>query len=65
MFYYCYADDTRLDLPLKQVDNSVLQSLFHCFNDITKCMSANFLHLKESKTEVVVFNPPRSTHINI
>jgi len=46
---------------MKMGHNSALQSLFDCFSDIKEWMSANFLHLNESKTEVIVFGPPSST----
>lgn len=34
-----------------------LRSLFACFNDIIERMAANFLHLNESKTRVIMFGP--------
>jgi len=61
VYYHLYANDTQLYLPIKMGDNSALQSLCDCFSDITKWMSANFLHLNESKTEVIVFGPSSST----
>lgn len=55
--YHLYADDTQLYLPIKMGENSVLQSFFTCFNEIKEWLAGNFLHLNESKTEVVVFGP--------
>jgi len=58
---YIIINDTQLYLPMKMGHNSAMQSLFDCFSDIKDWMSANFLHLNESKTEVIVFGPPSST----
>lgn len=40
------------------VANSALQSLFARFNDIKEWMAANLLDLNESKTKVILFDPP-------
>jgi len=40
-------------------DDSGLQSLFDCLRDVKQWMSANFLQLNDSKTEVSIFGSQR------
>lgn len=55
--YHFYADDTQIYLPLKHNDKQGLETLLACLTDVRSWMSLNFLHLNESKTEVIVFGP--------
>jgi len=51
------ADDTQIYLSLKHNDKQGLETLLACLSDVRCCMSLNFLHLNESKTEAIVFWP--------
>ena len=55
--FHFYADDTQIYLPLKHNDKQGLETLLACLTDVRSWMSLNFLHLNESKTEVIVFGP--------
>ncbi len=61
--YHCYADDTQCYVPLHLNDVSSLQCLFDCLRDVKQWMSANFLQLNESKTEVLLFGSSASTEV--
>ncbi len=61
--YHCYTDDTQCYVPLHPKDVSSLQCLFDCLRDVKQWMSANFLQLNESKTEVLLFGSPASTEV--
>ena len=56
-----YADDTELYIELKtDADVVEIKSIVEsCLNEIKAWMSTNFLKLNESKTELIIFNPPR------
>ena len=56
-----YADDSQLYLELKQnCDTCELKiNIESCLNEIKVWMSTNFMKLNESKTELILFNPPR------
>ena len=58
ILHHCYADDTQLYLPLKPGNTNSLVSLFDCLKDIKCWMDNNFLQLKESKMEVILFGTP-------
>ncbi|XP_055493235.1 uncharacterized protein LOC129698247 [Leucoraja erinacea] len=60
MSLHCYADDTQLYLPLKPNNRSNLLNLIHCLEDIKCWMAKNFLHLNESKSEVILLGPSDS-----
>lgn len=53
--YHNYADDTQLYLALSPRDDTPLESLSLCLNQITNWMSYNFLQLNTDKTEVIIF----------
>ena len=56
-----YADDTELYIELN-ADSDVIEIksvVESCLNEIKTWMSTNFLKLNESKTELIIFNPPR------
>ncbi len=57
--YHCYADDTQLFVPLHPVDKSC--ATIKCLKDVKSWMAKIFLHLNESKTDVVVFGPLSSS----
>ncbi len=61
--YHCYTDDTQCYIPLHPKDVSSLQCLFDCLRDVKQWMSANFLQLNHSKTEVLSFGSPASTEV--
>ncbi len=61
--YHCYADDTQCYVPLHLNDVSSLQCLFDCLSDVKQWMSANFLQLNESKTEVLLFGSSAPTEV--
>ena len=44
-------------MPVKKEDNHSLGPLLACLNDLKTWLAANFLHLNECKTEMVVFAP--------
>ena len=44
--YHCYADDTRLYLPLKPGDTNSLLSFFDCLKDINCWMAKNLLRVR-------------------
>ena len=56
-----YADNTELYIELKtDADVVEIKSIVEsCLNEIKAWMSTNFLKLNESKTELIIFNPPR------
>lgn len=58
--FHFYADDTQLYIPLTSQQST--QSLLDCIESIKHWMSNNFLQLNDSKTEVVIFAPPKSIH---
>ena len=57
--FHCYADDTQIYLPLKNVNSTSLRSLFLCLEDVKAWVALNFLKLNEDKTDVMIFG--RST----
>ncbi len=52
---YHYADDTQIYLALFSNDNSLIDSLCQCINEISSWMCQNFLQLNKEKTEVIAF----------
>uniref|UniRef100_A0A3Q3FRJ7 Reverse transcriptase domain-containing protein n=1 Tax=Labrus bergylta TaxID=56723 RepID=A0A3Q3FRJ7_9LABR len=62
--FHCYADDTQIYLPLRPEDPRSLAAVRNCLNDINCWMAQNFLQLNNSKSEIIVFNPPNTTHIS-
>ncbi|XDV50781.1 hypothetical protein PO909_019793 [Leuciscus waleckii] len=63
VLYHCYADDTQCYVPLHPKDDSSLQCLFDCLRDVKQWMSANFLQLNDSKTEVLIFGSSTFTEV--
>ncbi len=59
MAYHCYADDIQLYLPLRCNNDSNISTLFECLDEIRAWMASSFLQLNESKSEVVIFGPPK------
>ena len=62
--FHCYADDTQLYLPLQPTVPAAVDRLAECFGEIKRWMSANFLCLNESKTEMILFGPSESANIS-
>ena len=63
--FHCYADDVQIYMPLTMNNpNNSSQPLLNCLQDIKLWMDTNFLHLNDSKTEVIIFghNTPASLH---
>ena len=56
--FHFYADDSQLYLPINPKDPSSISKLHACLTDIKNWMSANFLQLNDSKSEVLIFGPP-------
>ena len=50
----CYADDTRLYVPIKADDKSQIMKLETCLCAVRKWMSENFVLLKSDETEMLV-----------
>lgn len=50
-----YADDIKIDLPLKPNDKEGLETLLACLADIRSRISSSLLHLNAIKTVVIVF----------
>jgi len=59
MNYHCYADDTQVDLFIKQRDiwNDIAQKLESCLSDISRWMKLNLLMLNQDKTELIIVAP--------
>uniref|UniRef100_A0A669BHY4 Reverse transcriptase domain-containing protein n=1 Tax=Oreochromis niloticus TaxID=8128 RepID=A0A669BHY4_ORENI len=57
--FHFFADDIQIYLPLRLDCKDSLQPLFACLSDVKTWMALNFLHLNESKTEVIVFGLPK------
>lgn len=55
--FHCYADDNQLYVPLAGNSNT-LPLVRACLSDMKCWMSQNFLQLNESKSEVLLFDPP-------
>uniref|UniRef100_A0A3B1JMG1 Reverse transcriptase domain-containing protein n=1 Tax=Astyanax mexicanus TaxID=7994 RepID=A0A3B1JMG1_ASTMX len=53
--FHFYADDIQLYLPIRPNDNGSFMSLKNCLEDFKTWMAVNFLHLNESKTELIIF----------
>lgn len=58
--FHCYADDTQIYLPLRPADPGGLAAVFDCLKDINSWMAQNFLHLNNSKTEIILFGSPHT-----
>lgn len=58
--FHCYADDTQLHLPLKPTVPAAVERLVECLGEIKRWMTANFLCINESKTELILFGPSES-----
>lgn len=59
--FHCYADDLQLYMPLSLSNQSCLTGLNDCILEIKNWMAHSFLQLNESKTEVILFGPPKKT----
>ena len=60
---HCYADDTQLYAAFKMDDNipDITEKLEKCITSINTWMKANYLHLNDTKNEVICFASPRSS----
>ncbi|KAK0155946.1 hypothetical protein N1851_001518 [Merluccius polli] len=56
--FHCYADDTQIYLPLRPNDPRSLAAVLDCLKDVNCWMAYNFLQLNNSKSEIILFNPP-------
>ena len=56
--FHCYADDTKIYLPLWPNDPRSLAAVLDCLVDENRWMAHNFLQLFNSKSEIILFNPP-------
>ena len=53
--YHFYADDTQLDITLKnRTSTEAITILLNCLHDIKAWMQQNFLQLNCAKTEVIL-----------
>lgn len=55
--HLCYADNSRIYLPLKHKSVSPLKGLLDCLEDVKAWMALNVLSLNEQKTKIIVFGP--------
>lgn len=55
--FHSYADDTPLYLSFNPNSSSALGRLLAGVDEVKAWMSANFLSLNDSKTEIIVFGP--------
>lgn len=53
--HHSYADDTQIYIALESYDNSSIDSLCHCIENINTWMNQNCLQLNQGKTEIIVF----------
>uniref|UniRef100_A0A8C6NT09 Reverse transcriptase domain-containing protein n=1 Tax=Nothobranchius furzeri TaxID=105023 RepID=A0A8C6NT09_NOTFU len=53
--HHLYADDCQINSSFKPTDS--IKPLFDCLHDVKQWLADNFLHLNDSKTEVIVFSP--------
>ncbi|XP_070410856.1 RNA-directed DNA polymerase from mobile element jockey isoform X1 [Nothobranchius furzeri] len=53
--YHLYADDCQIYFSFKPTQS--MQVLSDCIDNVKLWLADNFLHLNDSKTEVIVFNP--------
>ena len=56
--FHCYADDTQIYLPQRPNDPRSLAAVLDCLKDVNRWMAHNFLQLNNSKSEIILFNPP-------
>jgi len=49
--YHSYADDTQIYMAFDSDDNSSIDALCHCIEQIKTWMNLNFLQLNQDKTE--------------
>uniref|UniRef100_A0A3P9NRW5 Reverse transcriptase domain-containing protein n=1 Tax=Poecilia reticulata TaxID=8081 RepID=A0A3P9NRW5_POERE len=61
--FHCFADDIQIYLPLKMQNgtNDSLHLLLNCLAEVKLWMEKNFLHLNESKTQVLLFGQKLQT----
>ncbi len=59
MSYHLYADDTQIYLPMKVAENTGLNLLFTCLEEVKSWITQNLLQLNQSKTEIMFFGPAR------
>uniref|UniRef100_A0A3B5PWL6 Reverse transcriptase domain-containing protein n=3 Tax=Xiphophorus maculatus TaxID=8083 RepID=A0A3B5PWL6_XIPMA len=61
--FHCFADDIQIYLPLKLQNGTTdsLQLLLNCLAEVKLWMEKNFLHLNESKTQVLLFGQKLQT----
>ncbi len=57
--FHCYADDTQIYMPVKK-ESSSPGPLPACLSDLKTWLDDIFLHMNESKTEIIVFAPPNT-----
>uniref|UniRef100_A0A8C6NWF0 Reverse transcriptase domain-containing protein n=1 Tax=Nothobranchius furzeri TaxID=105023 RepID=A0A8C6NWF0_NOTFU len=57
--YHLYADDCQIYMSVKPQQS--IQPLLDCLRDVKCWLATNFLHLNDSNTELILFNPVRST----
>ncbi|KAL6455414.1 hypothetical protein MHYP_G00361580 [Metynnis hypsauchen] len=63
--FHFYADDCQIYVSLKQENAYSANHLLQCIEDIRAWLSANFLHLNDKKTEVMLFGPSDASKINV
>uniref|UniRef100_A0A8C6PGI6 Reverse transcriptase domain-containing protein n=1 Tax=Nothobranchius furzeri TaxID=105023 RepID=A0A8C6PGI6_NOTFU len=57
--HHLYADDCQIYMSVKPQQS--IQPLLDCLCDVKCWLATNFLHLNHSKTELILFNPVRSS----
>ncbi len=53
--FHIYADDTKINFPLKHNDKNVSPPLLACLEEFKLLLSSNFLNLNENITEITIF----------
>ena len=58
VYFHCYADDTQIYLPLRPNNPRSLAAVLDCLKDVNHWMAHNFLQLNNTKSKIILSNPP-------